>query len=85
MKVTSSELRRHFGRYLEVAQQGPVFVTRKGREQVVLLSAQEYRRLRLRERQALPVEALSDADLEAIGRAEVPTQFHGPEDGPADT
>jgi hypothetical protein len=42
-----------------------------GWERRVVVSADEYRRLKRRAREVLAVEALSDADLEAIARTEM--------------
>lgn len=43
--ITSAEFQKNFGRYKEAAQRGPVSVTSHGRESLVVLSAEEYRRL----------------------------------------
>ncbi len=40
-----------------------------------MLSIEEYRRLKQLDRKALFVEELSDAELEAISRAEVPAEY----------
>jgi hypothetical protein len=40
------------------------------------VAADEYRRLKRRAREVLSVGALSDADLEAIGRTEVAGRHH---------
>ena len=73
--MTSTELQRHFGRYQDSALHEPVSITTDGQDSLVLLSAGEYRRLKRREQEALPVEALSDADLEAIAEARVPDAY----------
>jgi prevent-host-death family protein len=44
--ATAAEVARNFGRYKELAQRGPIAVTSHGRESVVLLSADEYARLK---------------------------------------
>jgi len=44
--VTAAEFRRHFGRYQDVALTQPVAITNEGRERVVMISADEYRRLK---------------------------------------
>jgi prevent-host-death family protein len=69
--ISSVELQRNFGMYQDKAMTEPVVVTRNGHERIVLLSAEEFRRLKRRAREALPVGALSDADLEAIARSEM--------------
>jgi prevent-host-death family protein len=72
MKVTSSQFIRNIGQYQDRAQLEPVVVMKRNREHTVLLSAEEYRRLRRRARLVMRTEEMSEADIEAIGRAEVP-------------
>ena len=69
--VSSAEFQRHFGRYQDEALTQPVAITRNGRERVIMLSVDEYRRLKRRSREALPVGALSDAELGAIAGTEM--------------
>ena len=71
-QVTSQEFQRNVGRYQDRALVKPVMVTKHGRAHVVVLSADEYLRLKRRAREALPIEALSDADVDAISKAEAP-------------
>lgn len=68
-KVSSAEFQREFGRYRSIAHREPVTITAHGRDDVVLLAADEYQRLRSLERLAMHVSDLSDeelADLEAV-------------------
>ena len=44
--VTAAELQRQFGLYREIARKEPVTVTHHGRESLVVLAAEEYRRLK---------------------------------------
>ena len=46
VKVTSAQLIKQFGRYHDAALREPVTVTKHGRDSVVMLSAEEYYRLR---------------------------------------
>jgi prevent-host-death family protein len=69
--VTAAEFQRHFGRYQDEALTQPVAITRNGRERLVMLSADEYRRLKRRDREVLRAGDLSDADLEAIAKTEM--------------
>jgi prevent-host-death family protein len=71
--VTSAEFQRDFGRYQDLALTEPVTVTRNGRERLVVLSAEEYRRLKQRDREVLGLDDFTDADLQAIRAAEPPT------------
>ena len=45
-EVTATEARRRFGRLLDAAQTGPVRITRNGRGVGVLMSVEQFERLR---------------------------------------
>lgn len=64
--VTSAELQKSFGRYREKALQEPVVITNHGRESLVLLSAQEYRRLKSQDRKALYPWELTSREIVAL-------------------
>lgn len=64
--VSSVEFQRNFGRYQDVALTEPVAVTRNGRDRLVLLSVDEYHRLKQRDRQVLRLEDFTEDDLKAI-------------------
>lgn len=72
--VSSVEFQRKLGLYQDRALVEPVTVTRNGRERVVLISAEEYKRLKRRDRQVLRPEDFTEADLEAIRTAEPPPE-----------
>jgi prevent-host-death family protein len=74
--VSSAEFQRNFGMYQDKALIEPVAITRNGRERLVIVAADEYRRLKRRAREVLSVGSLSDADLEAIGHTEVAARHH---------
>jgi PHD/YefM family antitoxin component YafN of YafNO toxin-antitoxin module len=44
--ITSAELQRHLGRYRELAKAEPIWVQHYGRDSLVVISAEEYRRLK---------------------------------------
>ena len=69
-RVTSREFQRNFGRFQDEALRAPLSITRNGRERLVLLSVEEYARLKRRDREALFVEELSETEIDAIRRAE---------------
>ena len=73
-KITSREFQRNFGLFQDEALRSPLSITRNGRDRLVLLSVDEYERLKRRDRQAIAVENLSEADIEAIRRAEPPAE-----------
>ncbi|MEL6216976.1 MAG: type II toxin-antitoxin system Phd/YefM family antitoxin [Pseudomonadota bacterium] len=69
--VTSAELQKNFGRYRELAHREPLSITNHGRESLVLLSAEDYRRLKeLDTREALHTWELPDEDMAALKAAE---------------
>ena len=70
-RVSSTDLSNRLGQYQDEALKHPVIIPKNNRERLVMLSIEEYRRLKQLDRKALFVEELTDADLEAISRAEV--------------
>lgn len=78
--VSSADLRKQFGRCRELALKGPISVTHHGRESLVVLSADEFRRLKaLDTRQALYAWELPEDLATALEEAEPPaftTQFN---------
>jgi prevent-host-death family protein len=71
VKVPAAEFQRNIGLYQDKALSEPVFVTRNGRERTVLISVEEYARLKQRDRRALRVEQLFDEEVAAIAGAEM--------------
>jgi PHD/YefM family antitoxin component YafN of YafNO toxin-antitoxin module len=53
IRVPAGEFQRHIGRYQDMVLTQPVAVTRNGRELRVMISADEYYRLKRRDRQVL--------------------------------
>ena len=72
LRVTSTEFQKEVGRYADIALTRPVTVTRNGRDRTVLISAEEYQRLKRRDRQVLGLADFDDADLAAIASSEAP-------------
>ena len=70
-KVSSTDLSNKLGQYQDEALKRPLIITKNNRDRLVMMSIEEYRRLKQLDRKALFVEELSDAELEAINRAEV--------------
>lgn len=70
--VRSTEFSQAIGRYIRMAQRAPVSVTSHGEETVVLVSAEEFRRLKRRDREVLLVKDLSAEEIQAIGEARPP-------------
>jgi prevent-host-death family protein len=71
-KVTAGEFQREFGRFRTLAQRSPVIITNHGRDDVVLLGAEDYARLRRFEQQALHVSELPRAVIDRLGKVPIP-------------
>ena len=69
--ITAIEFQQNVGRYQDVALNQPVAITRNGRERIVMLSAEEYHRLKRRDREVLKAGELSDEELARIARTEM--------------
>lgn len=73
-KISSTEFIRTPGAYQDQAQREPVVIMKHNREHTVLLSAQEYHRLKRRDRQVFRTGELSESDIAAIAAAEAPIE-----------
>lgn len=71
-KVTSGEFTREFGRYRALAQREAVIITNHGRDDVVLLAAEDYARLRRYEQKAFHVSQLPQEVIDELGKVQVP-------------
>jgi prevent-host-death family protein len=70
--VTAAEFQRYFGRYQDEALTQPVVITRNGRERVVMISVDEYRRLKRRDRRVIGLEDFTDEDIAALEETRAP-------------
>jgi PHD/YefM family antitoxin component YafN of YafNO toxin-antitoxin module len=75
MKVSSAEFIKNYGTLADKALQEPVTITRNGRDRLVLISSEEYGRLRASYRRAFRAEELSDEDIELISQQRVPEEY----------
>ena len=74
LKVPSGDFQRNIGHYQDMALTQPVVVTSRGRERTVLISTEEYHRLKRRDRQVMAASDFTDAELEEIASAEAPAE-----------
>lgn len=72
IQVPAGEFQRHIGRYQDMALTQPVAVTRNGRERTVMISAEEYYRLKRRDRQVLALNDFTEADIAALEATRAP-------------
>lgn len=74
LRVSAGELQKKIGQIQDMALVDPVTITNNGRDRLVMMSVEEYRRLKRRDRQVMQLEDFTDADLEAIRNAEPPPE-----------
>jgi prevent-host-death family protein len=74
MRISSAELQRKFESLADKALSEPVTITRDGQDQLVLLSVEEYERLRRRDRRVVRLEDFTDEEMALIAQAEVPAE-----------
>jgi prevent-host-death family protein len=74
IKVSAAEFQRNIGRYQDIALRQPVAVTRNGRDGTVLISTEEYRRLKRRDREVLGLNDFTADDLAALEASRPPAE-----------
>jgi prevent-host-death family protein len=72
VKVSAAEFQRNIGRYQDLALTQPVAVTRNGRERTVMISVEEYRRLKRRDRRVMSLEDFTETDIAALETVRAP-------------
>ena len=72
LKVSSAEFQRNIGRYQDLALTQAIAVTRNGRERTVMISTDEYNRLKRRDRQVLTANDYTDEDIARIEASHAP-------------
>jgi prevent-host-death family protein len=71
IRVTSTEFSKEVGRYQDQALTQPVVVTRNGRDRTVMISAEEYQRLKRRDREVFATGELPEVIVEAVARTDM--------------
>jgi prevent-host-death family protein len=75
MKVSSADFQKQFGTLADKALIEPVTITRNGRDRLVLLSVEEYDRLRRRDRRVVRLEDFTEAEMAVIANTNVPAEY----------
>jgi len=75
MKVSTAEFVKNYGTLADKALKEPVIITKNGRDRLVVLSAEEYARLKRRDRRVVRTGDLSEDEVAAIAKAEVPAEY----------
>lgn len=75
MRVTTADFIKHYGSLADQALSEPLTITKNGRDRLVLVSAEEFFRLKSRDRRAVFTEELSNTELELIAKTEMPVEY----------
>lgn len=65
---------KHYGRLADRALSEPLTITKNGHDRLVVLSANEYERLKRREQRIVSAGELTDAEVALVAAAEVPAE-----------
>jgi prevent-host-death family protein len=76
IRISSTDFGKEVGRYQDAALTQPVIVTRNGRDRTVMISAEEYERLRQRDRKVIAAGDLSSELAEAVAKSEMDTKHN---------
>ena len=74
MKISTAEFIKNYGSLADKALTEPVVITKNGRDRLVLLSAEEYVRLKRRDRRVVRLEDFTDDEMALIAQAEAPAE-----------
>jgi prevent-host-death family protein len=75
MRISSAEFQKNFRTLADQALSEPLTITRDGRDRLVLMSVEEYDRLKRRDRRVVRLEDFTDQEMALIARAEVPAEY----------
>ena len=74
-RVTASQFQQSFGSLSDKARHEPVVITKHGRPSLVIMAAEEWERLKRRDRRVGLAVDLPDEWLEVVKLAKVPDEF----------
>jgi prevent-host-death family protein len=75
VRVTTADFIKHYGRLADRALSEPLTITKNGHDRLVVLSADEYERLKRRDRRVIKAGELTDAEIALIAKAGVPAEY----------
>jgi prevent-host-death family protein len=75
IRVTASEFQQAFGALSDKARHEPIVITKHGRDSFVVMSAEEWERLKRRDRHVGLTTPLPEEWVEAVRHAKVPDEF----------
>jgi PHD/YefM family antitoxin component YafN of YafNO toxin-antitoxin module len=74
VRVTTADFIKHYGRLADRALSEPLTITKNRHDRLVVLSAEEYERLKRRDRRVITAGELTEAEITLIAQAEVPAE-----------
>ena len=74
-RVTASQFQQSFGALSDKARHEPVVITKHGRDSLVVMSAEEWARLKRRDRRVGLAGDLPEEWIEAVQSSEVPEAY----------
>jgi PHD/YefM family antitoxin component YafN of YafNO toxin-antitoxin module len=75
MRISSAEFLEKYEALTDKPLSEPVTITRDGCDRLVLLSVEEYERLKRRDRRVYRIEEMTPEQLSALEKAEVPAKY----------
>lgn len=72
LTISSVDFQRNIGKYQDEALKRPVAITKNGRRRMVLLAAEEYDRLKRRDRQVMTPGDWTPEQIAALAASKVP-------------
>jgi len=71
MRVTTADFIKHYGRLADRALAEPLTITKNGHDRLVVMSAEEYARLKRRDRRVVGAGELTEEDVALIAGSEM--------------
>jgi PHD/YefM family antitoxin component YafN of YafNO toxin-antitoxin module len=74
MKISNADFVKNYRAIADKAQSEPIVITEDGRDRLVVLSADEYERLKRRDRRVVKLEDFTEEEMALIARSEPPQE-----------
>jgi PHD/YefM family antitoxin component YafN of YafNO toxin-antitoxin module len=74
IRISSGELQRKSGYVQDLALAEPVTITNNGRDRLVMMAIEEYRRLKRRDRRVMTLDDFTDEDIAELEKVRAPKE-----------
>jgi prevent-host-death family protein len=75
MRISWADVQKQFESVADQTLTEPVTITRDGRDRLVLMSVEEYDRLKRRDRRVVRLEDFTDEEMALVAQADVPADY----------